>query len=326
MSSARNHAFVFAVLALVAAGCSNAAGGNAGASETPLVSVPPVAATPAPVVAAPSAFNETRAFADLEKQVAFGPRYSGSPGYPKMRDWLVKTLAETSGVAAKRHDFTATVRGERLPMSNVYAHINPDAKTQVLLCAHYDTRPTADEEIDEAKQKLPIPGANDGASGVAVLLELARVLKDKPPTCGVQIVFFDGEDYGPGEEDMYLGAREWAKAFPLSKPTYAILIDMIGDKSLQIHREQASQSNAPEINDKVWAAASTLGVRGFEDSVKYSISDDHIPLQAAGVKAIDLIDFDYGAWHTLDDTPAQCSPASLGTVGAVLAKVIYDEK
>jgi Zn-dependent M28 family amino/carboxypeptidase len=303
-------------------GCSNAAGGSA--SLPPLASAAP-SATPA-AATSPYNFDKTRSFADLKTQVDFGPRYSGSEGYPKMRDWLLKTLTEASGVEAKRQDFSAKPGGKTLNMSNVYAHINPDAKTQVLLCAHYDTRPTADQEIDPSRQKQPIPGANDGASGVAVLLEVARILKAKPPTCGVQIVFFDGEDYGPGEPEMYLGAKAWAKSLPLPKPTYAILIDMIGDKSLQIYREQASEDFAPEINDKVWKAASALNASSFQNPVKYTISDDHIPLQGVGIKAIDLIDFDYGPWHTLDDTPDQCSPESLRTVGDVLAKVVYDEK
>lgn len=315
--------FLAASVALVT-GCSNAAGGSASLPTAPVASVEaPVATPPA---TSPYGFDQTRSFADLKTQVAFGPRYSGSEGYPKMVDWLVKTLTESSGVPAKKQEFTAKPGGKTLPMSNVYAHINPEAKTQILLCAHFDTRPTADEEIDPAKQKQAIPGANDGASGVAALLELARVLKAKPPTCGIQIVFFDGEDYGPGEAEMYLGAKAWAKSLPLPKPTYAILIDMIGDKSQQIYREQSSQSFAPEINDKVWNAASALNMSSFQNTVKYTISDDHIPLQAVGIKAIDLIDFDYGPWHTLDDTVEQCSAESLRTVGDVLAKVIYDEK
>lgn len=304
------------------AGCSNAAGGSA--------NLPPVAASAepsaTPAATSPYNFDKTRSYADLKTQVDFGPRYSGSEGYPKMRDWLQKTLSEASGVEAKRQDFTAKPGGKTLAMSNIYAHINPEAKTQVLLCAHYDTRPTADQEVDPAKKKQPIPGANDGASGVAVLLELARVLKAKAPTCGVQIVFFDGEDYGPGDAEMYLGARAYAKSLPLPKPNYAILIDMIGDKSLQIYREQSSEDFASEINDKVWSAAAALRMSGFQNTVKYSITDDHLPLQAVGIKAVDLIDFDYGPWHTLDDTAEQCSPESLRAVGDVLAKVVYDEK
>jgi Zn-dependent M28 family amino/carboxypeptidase len=181
-------------------------------------------------------------------------------------------------------------------------------------------------EIDPEKKKQPIPGANDGASGVAVLLELARQFAAKPPPVGVQIVLFDGEDYGPGNDRMYLGARYYAKRPARPKPEYAILIDMIGDKDLQIWREQYSENNAPEINDKVWKAAEALGAKAFQPGLKHTITDDHLPLQEAGFKAIDLIDFDYGPWHTLDDTPEKCSPASLRTVGEVLAKVVYDEK
>jgi len=320
MLSSRTLLAAFALSAALIAGCSPAAGGSA----TPPV-VPVVAASATPTIS-PYGFDATRSFSDLKTQVDFGPRYSGSDGYPKMRDWLQKSLSDASGIPAKRQDFSAKPGAKTLPMSNIYVQFNPGARTQVLLCAHWDTRPTADQEVDPAKKKMPIPGADDGASGVAVLLEVARAFKAKAPTCGVQIVFFDGEDYGPGEAQMYLGAKVWAKSAPLPQPTYAILIDMIGDKSLQIYREQASESKAPEINDKVWNAAAALRVSGFENTVKYGISDDHIPLQEAGIKAIDLIDFDYGSWHTLDDTPDKCSPDSLRAVGDVLSKVVYDEK
>ncbi|HVK05631.1 MAG TPA: M28 family peptidase [Armatimonadaceae bacterium] len=180
----------------------------------------PAAAPPSPgatAVAAPS-FDATRAFADLKKQVAFGPRYSGAKGYEPMRDWLVAELGKAAGVPAKRQDFTARLGNKRLPMSNVYAHINPQAKKQVMLCAHWDTRPTADQEIDPARRKQPILGANDGASGVACLLEVARQLAAKKPEIGVQIVFFDGEDYGPQIERMFLGSIHYAKNPALPRP------------------------------------------------------------------------------------------------------------
>ena len=319
-------------LSLFGAGCppTNADGGGASVNSPQPPGTPdntPAAAPPSPgatAVAAPP-FDATRAFADLKKQVAFGPRYSGAKGYEPMRDWLVAALGKAAGVPAKRQDFTARLGDKRLPMSNVYAHINPQAKTQVMLCAHWDTRPTADQEIDPARRKQPILGANDGASGVACLLEVARQLAAKKPEIGVQIVFFDGEDYGPQIERMFLGSIHYAKNSALPRPAYAILIDMIGDRDLSIPREVNSDRKAREINDKVFDAAAALGVKQFVNAPGWEIQDDHLPLQAAGWKAIDLIDFDYGPWHTLDDTADKCSPESLKAVGTVLLKVIHDE-
>jgi hypothetical protein len=308
-------------LATAGAGCQGGGTATAAAGSP----TPPSPSASAPT-AQKSSFDGSRAYNDLKAQVAFGPRYPGGPGYEKMRDWLVAELTKAAGVPAKRQDFTRTFGGKTLAMSNVYAQINPEAKTQVMLCAHWDTRPTADQEIDPAKQKQPIPGANDGASGVAVLLELARVFKEKAPGVGVQIVLFDGEDYGPGLDRMFLGAKEYAKSPALPKPAYAILIDMIGDKDLNISREQKSEAKASEVNDKVWHAAQALDYGQFKYGVGYDIEDDHVPLQQAGWKAIDLIDFDYAPWHTLDDTADKCSPESLKAVGDVLAKVVYDEK
>lgn len=300
--------------ALVVAGCQP---GGSGA----------VAAQPsAPPVASPIAFDSARAFKDLEKQVAFGFRVPGTSGHARCRDWLFQEMGRITDGKAQRQDFAVTVRGQRVPMTNLLARINPSAKKQVLLCAHWDTRPSADQEIDPARKRQPIPGANDGASGVAVLLELARQFAAKPPAVGVQIVLFDGEDYGPGIEAMFLGARHYAKNPALPKPDYAILIDMIGDRDLGIYRETNSDNMAKEINDKVFEAARALGVTAFINEPRHEIMDDHLSLQAIGWRAIDLIDFDYAPWHTLDDTPDKCSPASLKAVGDVLAKVIYDEK
>jgi Zn-dependent M28 family amino/carboxypeptidase len=303
----------------VGSGCQN------GATASNISSNP--ADGTAPVSPVSRGFDADRAFGDLQKQVAFGPRVPGTKGHEEALAWLLAELKKSAGeTRVTRQDFSLALGRKRVPMTNVIAQFNPTAKKQIMLCAHWDTRPTADMEIDPEKKKQPIPGANDGASGVAVLLELARQFAAKPPPVGVQIVLFDGEDYGPGNDRMYLGARYYAKRPARPKPEYAILIDMIGDKDLQIWREQYSENNAPEINDKVWKAAEALGAKAFQPGVKFSITDDHLPLQEAGFKAIDLIDFDYGPWHTLDDTPEKCSPASLRTVGEVLAKVVYDEK
>jgi len=210
----------------------------------------------------------------------------------------------------------------------VIASFGPAEGKEILLCAHWDTRPTADEELDAIKQKQPIIGANDGASGVAVLMELARIFKQQAPKVPVTIVLFDGEDLGPTGKDMYLGARYFASK--LDKPQtirYGILLDMIGDKNLQIYRERNSYESAPEIVSKVWKTAARLGYgKTFIDKPKYAISDDHLPLIARGVPCIDLIDFDYAYWHTLDDTVDKCSPDSLRIVGETVAEVVYSEQ
>lgn len=304
------------LIALAMGGCIQPSVGQSNPTPAPA----PVAA-----VASPITFDSTRAYADLKKQVAFGPRIPGTTGHASCRDWIISELTK-AGVKASRQDFSLTLDGKKLPMTNILAQINPEAKKQILLCAHWDTRPTADQEIADDKINKPIPGANDGASGVAVLLEVARQLQKNPPkNTGVQFVFFDGEDYGPHTDRMFLGAAHYAKNPALPKPNYAILIDMIGDKNLEIAREVNSDRMAPEVLDKIFGAAKALNVKQFVNETGPEIMDDHLPLQAAGWKAVDLIDFDYGPWHTLDDTPDKCSPASLKAVGDVLAKVVHDE-
>jgi hypothetical protein len=317
----------FAALVATTAGCQqsgNAAAASASGAPPALTVAPEV---PAAGSATPSVpFDANRAFDDLKKQVAFGPRVPERPGHEKCLAYILAELQKV-GVTGKRQDFKWDLGGGRLlPMSNITAQFNPGVARQIMLCAHWDTRPTADQEVDPEKKKMPIPGADDGASGVAVLLELARQFAAKPPPVGVQIVFFDGEDYGPGEDRMYLGARYYAKHPALPKPDFAILIDMIGDADLDIYREQFSENAAPDVDDRIWNAAGALGDDGFKFGVKYTVDDDHKPLIDAGWKAVDLIDFDYGPWHTLDDTPDKCSPASLKQVGDVLAKVVYDDK
>jgi Zn-dependent M28 family amino/carboxypeptidase len=212
-------------------------------------------------------------------------------------------------------------------MYNIFAIFNENANKRIMLCAHWDTRPTADEELDPANRKKPILGANDGASGVAVLLELARQFKVKRPQVGIIIALWDGEDYGPDINNMLMGSRYFAKNMGKLRPTYGILLDMVGDKDLQIYKEANSVYAAPELVERVWRKAGELGYRKyFPDSVKYTIIDDHVPLIEAGVPFIDLIDFDYPYWHTLQDTVDKCSPDSLRIVGEVVAAVVYAEK
>lgn len=274
-------------------------------------------------------FDADKSFAMLKKQCDFGPRPPGSEAHRKLKDFLAEEMKKHSNrVAIQSFSHKHSTTGKTLDMWNIIASFGPTEGKEILLCAHWDTRPTADEELDIEKQKLPIIGANDGASGVAVLLELARMFKLQPPKVPVTIVLFDGEDYGPTGRDMFLGAKYFASK--LDKPErirYGILLDMIGDKDLQIYRERYSSAAAPEIVSKVWRTAARLGFgKTFIDKPKYAISDDHVPLIERGVPCIDLIDFDYAYWHTHEDTVDKCSPESLRIVGETVAEVVYSEQ
>ncbi len=280
---------------------------------------------PSAVQAERPAFDGRRAFADLEKQVSFGPRVPGTQAHLQCRDWLMTEL-EKSADRVELQTFTQVVNGKSLRLYNIFGIFNENAPRRIMLCAHWDTRPTADEELDPANRRKPILGANDGASGVAVLLELARQFKAKRPQVGVIIAFWDGEDYGPDVNTMLLGSRYFAKNMGKLRPTYGILLDMVGDKDLQIYKETNSVYAAPEMVEKVWRIAGELGYRKyFPNAQKYAITDDHVPLIEAGVPCIDLIDFDYPYWHTLQDTVDKCSAQSLQVVGEVVAAVVYSE-
>lgn len=335
--SSRNR-FALAPLALVPAaallfvGCNGAGAGgtqpqvSAATSASPTKEAAPGEAAPAEPVAdrvKRPVFDGARAFSLIEKQCEFGPRPVGSAPHKKTRDWLV---AEMEKLADKTIAQDFTYRG--MPLTNVIGIFNPEAKRQVLLCAHWDTRPVADMEIDPAKKRQPILGANDGGSGVAVLLELARNFKEQKPDVGVVIVLFDGEDYGNFERDegVFLGSKHYARNLAGTKPEFGILLDMVGDKDLRIPREGYSEQYAPGTNAKVFRIARELGYASiFVDELGQHIQDDHLPLNRARIPTIDLIDFDYGAWHTLDDKPDQCSAKSLEVVGNVIAELVYRE-
>ncbi|HEU4940938.1 MAG TPA: M28 family peptidase, partial [Candidatus Eisenbacteria bacterium] len=224
-------------------------------------------------------------------------------------------------------DFALDVRGTMLPMSNVYGLFGPDTPGKVVLAAHWDTRPWADRDPVVAKRHLPILGANDGASGVAVILELARVLRrgHEQPTVGVDLALFDGEDLGTDADPsgFFRGSNryvEWKSEE--TPPIFVVVVDMVGSKTMVLHWEGNSRKNASNIVDLVWEEARSLGVRNFRSDVKHTVFDDHIPFLNAGIPAIDLIDFDYPYWHTTHDTVDKCSAESLEAVGRVLLSVI----
>ncbi len=258
----------------------------------------------------------------LEKQCAFGTRVPDTKPHDACRDWLKAELAKSCDTVSLQH-FTHTWSKTKkpVPMDNIVGEVNwKDAETRVALFAHWDTRPTADQETDPVRAAKPIPGANDGASGVAVLLELARVLKANPLSkkIGVRFVLVDGEDLGPGLDEMFLGAAHYAKSEG-PRGDYGILLDMIGDKDLMVPKEPNSVRLAPKITAALYAHAKTIGLDStFPDFEQGPIEDDHIPLNAAGIPTVDLIDFDYDHWHTLEDTVDKCSAESLGKVGRLL--------
>jgi glutaminyl-peptide cyclotransferase len=271
-------------------------------------------------------FGGERAFAYLQQQVAFGPRIPNTPAHEQAGDWILTRLRATADsvtVTAFRH---VTRRGDTLHLRNFLARFRPQAVERVLFLAHWDTRPHADQSANLAAQRLPVPGANDGASGVAVLLGVADALKAKSPTNGVDLLFVDGEDYGDfaDSNDVLIGSRYFAVHQPPGyPPLYAVLFDMVGDKNLDIYYEGNSQAFAPEVVDRVWRTARDLGYGGtFLPGVKHTLIDDHVALQRAGVHAIDVVDFDYPYWHTTDDTVDKVAAASLQIVGDVAVALV----
>lgn len=271
-------------------------------------------------------FDGSRAFAALKAQTDFGPRTPNSDAHKKCLAYLAAEL-ERSAESVVKQSFTITgYNNETLPLTNIFASFNKQAPKRVLLLAHWDSRPRADQDPNEANRSKPVLGANDGASGVAVLLELARLMKQMPPAIGVDLLLVDGEDYGKSSdlEKYFLGAKYFTKTMPRDyKPLFGILLDMIGDADLRIPMEQNSMKLAPQVLSMVWSAAQELGVSQFASVPGEQIEDDHLALNEAGIPTIDLIDFQYPYWHTVEDTPDKCSPESLEAVGKVLVHVLY---
>lgn len=287
----------------------------------------------AAAIAAPAAcagrieVDGVRAQARVVHQVAAGARVPGSVAHAHILEWLAGELTRLGG-RVERQAFTDSSLGRPLALTNVVARFGPAAAApRIVLCAHWDSRPWADQDPDPAFRALPVPGANDGASGVAVLLEVAELMSRRPPPLGVDLVFFDGEDQGRATEsqDFCLGARYYARRLQATgeRPLAAFLFDMVGDRELEIHPEVQSSERAANLVALVLDGARATGAWQFKSDPRYSITDDHIPLLEAGVPAVDIIDFDYPAWHTHRDLPDQTSPASLAAVARVAAWIVY---
>ena len=258
--------------------------------------------------AAPTLFDGQHAYADVQTQVAFGPRIPGSDGHAQVQAWMRDELVK-AGWQVEIQESEAMGH----PIQNIVAKRGGE-DPQIILGAHYDSRMFADNDPDPANHNLPVPGANDGASGVAVLLELARALPED--TVPAWLVFFDAEDNGRIDTwDWILGSKEFVKNNPIH-PQAVVIVDMIGDADLNIYKEKNSNV---ELTNEIWSVAQSLEYGTvFIPDYKYSMFDDHTPFLQAGIPAIDIIDFDYPYWHTLQDTPDKVSAESLQAVGETL--------
>lgn len=275
-------------------------------------------------------FDANLAFDILKKQCEFGPRPPGSDAHKKTRDYLFAELKKYADTISLQ-PYTAEVdtiddppKRKTLKMNNIIAEFGSKHSETMLLAAHWDTRPCADQDPKSENQREPIIGANDGASGVAVLLEIARILKHTPPPQRIIIILFDGEDYGKTTDQMFLGSRYFAKNMGKWRPNYGILLDMIGDRNLEIPKEQFSVAANPQFVDIIWKRAKKLGLDPFQDRDGPAVMDDHVPLIRAGIPMVNIIDFDYPHWHTLEDTVDKCSPKSLEIVGKLVVSLIYE--
>ncbi len=282
------------------------------------------AATPAPI-------DGKRAYEYLKKICEIGPRIAGSPENARQRK-MVADHFKKMGATVREQPFQAIhpLTGRRVEMVNLIGEWHPERTQRVLISAHYDTRPHPDQEEDPDRHERPFLGANDCASGVALLMEIAHHLEKLETTWGVDLVLFDGEElvYGdqPRRGEYFLGSKAFARAYARqvrqrgNKTRYAagILLDMIGGRDLQIKREPNSIQRAPALVREIWAVARQVDAASFVNEVGREVLDDHIPLNEGGIPTVDIIDFDYPYWHKADDLPGNCSAQSLAEVGRVL--------
>lgn len=297
-----------------------------------------------PVTLLPANFNTDSAYMFVQKQVAFGPRVPNTPAHNKCSAYLEATLRRfTKDVTVQRGTINA-YDGTALRFSNIIGSFNPDAKVRVLLLSHWDSRPIADYDPDPAKRRQPVDAANDGGSGVGVLLEIARQLSIKQPAVGVDILFVDAEDYGAPEDaastatdDWALGSQFWARN--PHKPGYTarfgILLDMVGAKDARFTLEGTTMKYAPDIAHKVWSIAGQLGYSDiFSSEETNAITDDHVYInEIIRIPTIDIIQYDpttssgfYKNWHTTHDNMEGISKETLMAVGTTVLTTVYNEK
>ncbi len=281
--------------------------------------------------APPVAIDGERAYRYLKQICEIGPRVAGSEANSRQRKLVADHFIKMGGKVREqpfraRHPLT----GERVEMANLIGSWQPERNQRIVIGAHYDTRPHPDQETDPDRLKLPFLGANDGASGVALLMEIAHHLGDLATPVGVDLVLFDGEElvYGnnPRSGEYFLGSKYFAQVYadqvdrrrtPV-RYVAGMVLDMVGGKNLQINQEPNSMNLAPDIVREVWAIANRQGARSFRFREGREVLDDHLALNNVGIPTIDIIDFDYPYWHKADDLPENCSAESLAEVGRVV--------
>jgi hypothetical protein len=279
--------------------------------------------------ATPTGFDGAAALGYVRRQVEFGPRIPGTAAHRAAGDWLVAQLRTRADTVIVQEWTHTTADGKRLPMRNILARFRPGESRRVLYLAHWDSRPNADRELDPAKVALGVPGANDGGSGVAILLGVADVLKRVPSMTGVDLLFVDGEDWGSFDTntDVLIGSRHFAANLPAPNyaPLFGVLFDMVGDADPKFEQESHSIRGAPEVVQRVWSTAQRMGHGAVFSNREYGpITDDHVPLIEKGLRVIDVIDLDFAWHHTTEDTVDKVSPGTLQLVGDVAVTLIRD--
>ena len=299
---------------------------------------------PPPFEAIAPEFNADSAYAFIEKQVAFGPRVPNTESWAKCADYLENQLKAYDFEVTVQEGKVTTYNGLELDMRNIIGRFNPEIKNRILLFAHWDTRPYADK--DSQRQNVPIDGANDGGSGVGVILEIARVLKtvEKKPTVGLDVIFFDVEDYGQPvgttfkdkPETYCLGSQYWAANPPIPdfNPKYGILLDMVGAANAKFTYEGISLRFAGELMGKVWRIGNKLGYGDYflAQNMGFEVQDDHLYVnQIANIPSIDIIEFhpptrSFGPYHhTHKDNMDVIDKSTLKAVGQTLLEVLFRE-
>lgn len=313
------------LMALMLVACGNKAASTAATASAPS------SADEIPQVA----FDADSAYSYVAKQVEFGPRVPNTEAHRLCGDWLAAELQRHGAVVTEQKADLKAFDGTILHARNIFGQINPENPRRTLLLAHWDCRPWADADPDPANHKKPVDGANDGASGVGVILEIARQLRLANSDLGVDFLFVDAEDWGTdGDDDSWaMGARYFAQypILPGYSPDYAILLDMVGGKDARFPREYFSQQNAAPLNDAFWSAARKAGHGDrFPNTIGGAVTDDHVEFLKAGIPAIDIIEYDASSgfnptWHTSADNLSNISKESLGVVGESLMQFLSEQ-